>query len=148
MIPTKDKNIIVGVKNKNSFKWYLTPKALWIFDISKLNPGERIKYAKDIVEYRSSLDIISKSNYTQFIAGIHELKIDTFQLKTDMLDMTMYDPTFIEDYLPALYVDFDSMTYYAHNENMEYYNKGISKDFTFKDEDFLDYIPTEYRYWQ
>ena len=147
MIPTKDKNIIVGVKHKNSFKWYLTPKSLWIFDLSKINPGERIKYAKDIVEYRSNLDIISKDNYNQFIASIHELKIDTMQLKTDMLDMTMYDPTFIEDYLPALYVDFDNKTYYAHNENMEYYKSGISKDFNFVNEDFLDYIPQEYRYW-
>lgn len=148
MIPTKDKNIIVGTKYKNTFKWYLTPKSLWLFDTSKLNPGERIKYAKDIVEYRSNLEIITKSNYTQFLASIHELKIDTFQLKTDMQDMTVFDPTFIEDYLPALYVDFDSMIYYAHNENMDYYKNGISKDFTFKDEDFLDYIPTEYRYWQ
>ena len=147
MIPTKDKNIIVGIKHKNSFKWYLTPKALWIFDISKLNPGERIKYAKDIVEYRSNLDVISKSNYTQFIASIHELKMDTLQLKTDMSDMTMQDPTFIEDYLPALYIDFDTMTYYAHNETMDYYKSGISKDFTVVDKDFLDYIPTEYRNW-
>ena len=90
MIPTKDKNIIVGVKHKNSFKWYLTPKSLWIFDLSKINPGERIKYAKDIVQYRSNLDIISKDNYNQFIASIHELKIDTMQLKTDMLDMTIH----------------------------------------------------------
>ena len=37
-----------------------------------------------------------------------------------MQDMTVFDPSFIEDYLPALYVDFDSLTYYAHNENMDY----------------------------
>ena len=73
--------------------------------------------------------------------------MDTLQLKTDMADMTMQDPTFIEDYLPALYIDFDTMTYYAHNETMDYYKSGISKDFTFVDKDFLDYIPTEYRYW-
>lgn len=147
MIPTKDKNIIVGVKYKNIFKWYLTPKSIWIFDINKLNPGERIKYAKDIVEYRSGLDIINKNNISTFLANIIDLKIDPIKLGTDMKDMMIFDSSFVEDYLPTLYVDFDTMTYIAHNETIEYYKTGLSQDFSFKDEDFLDYIPSEYRYW-
>lgn len=148
MIPVKDKNIIVGVKYRNSFKWYLTPKSLWIFDLNTLNPGERIKYAKDIVSYREELDIIDSTSIPLLLANIADFKIDTMKLRTDMRDMMLFDESFVEDYLPALYIDFDTKTYYAHNENIDYYKKGISKDFTFVDEDFLSHIDPVYYYWQ
>lgn len=147
MIPVKDKNIIVGVKHKGKFKWYLTPKSIWAFDFNKLNPGERIKYAKDIINYRKDLNVITATNFVSFLNNIAELKTDVFSLQNDMTDMLHHDDRFIEDFLPALYIDFDNKIYYAHTENVEYYKQCISKDFVFKDEDFIEHIDPEYYYW-
>lgn len=148
MIPIKDKNIIVGVKYKEKFKWYLTPKVLWVFNLNTLNPGERIKYAKEIIDYRKDLNVINKLNISTFLNNISELKTDTFTLKNSMSAMLQHDDRFIEDFLPALYVDFDQKVYYAHCENIDYYKTSITADFTFVDEDFLEHINSEYYYWQ
>lgn len=148
MIPIKDKNIIVGVKYKEKFKWYLTPKVLWVFNLNTLNPGERIKYAKEIIDYRKDLNVINKLNISTFLNNISELKTDTFTLKNSMSAMLQHDDRFIEDFLPALYVDFDQKVYYAHCENIDYYKTSITPDFTFVDEDFLEHINSEYYYWQ
>lgn len=148
MIPIKNKNIIVGVKNKNKFKWYISPKVIWAFDLSTLNPGEHIKYAKDIIEYRPDLEVIDNINFNVLLANIADLRVDTRDLRNDLNDLLLYDENFIEDYLPSIFVDFDKKMYYAHNSNVDYYKRSISKDFTFVDEDFLHLIDPIYYYWQ
>lgn len=148
MIPIKDKNIIVGVKYKDKFKWYICPKILWVFDLSILNPGQRIKYAKEISTYRPDLEYINDKNFTKLLDNISELNIDTYKLAFNYSNMIAHDERFIEDYLPSLYIDFDEKIYYYHTENSDLYLRGMTREYKYIDEDFLYHISEENRYWK
>ena len=129
LVPEYNENIIVGVLYNKVFNWYVTDKEIWYLDYQKRinafnEKGFEVK-EEYIDEARKEILILNSSNAKTFLKRIEKLKIESMQLRKLLQKArNLNDDSWIYDFRPSLYVDFDSrklFSLYAESASYEDY---------------------------
>ncbi len=145
-------NIIVGVVYNNVYNWYVTDKEIWFLDYKK-----RIKIFEDkgfeikeeyLDESRQNLLILDSQNASLFLERISKRKISTNELREFLIaDMAIGNESWLYEFRPSLYVDFDNHKLYSLYSEPASYEDYVPINWEGSYFDFLELVPIEYKYW-
>ena len=146
--PKYAENIIVFVKYKTMYKWYVTDKELWFLDLRKLiatyeNNGYQIPNPDDFSE-RFDIDIVDKKNVSDFLENISEFEVSNECLE-NMIIHKEYNQ--ISDVLPSLYVNFDEEELTSCYPEPASYENFVPSSWIGKYDNFVNDIPEKFKYW-
>lgn len=147
-IPKYAETIIVLVKYKTSYRWFVTDKELWFLDLRKLiasylKKGFEIHIPEDFSD-RFDIAIVNEDNAEVFFNNISDLEVSKKELKR-ILEQGTY--SHISDMWPSLYVNFDEKKLISYYPEPASYELFVPNGWVGKYEKFLENIPEEYRYW-
>ena len=159
--PSMTENIIVGVRWKNHFRWYVTEKEIWFMDLDKMEavteekwkeldlPLSKLVYGAEDPE-REGIPILDENTIELFSQRIAEYAVPVDELR-ELLEFCIATES-REDvfytFLPSLYLDFDNRclySMYTEPSSFEYY---VPQNWTGEYFSFLDIIEKDQRYWQ
>lgn len=119
--PNSPDEVVVLVKYKEKYTWYVSEKELWIMDLLELDNAFRRKFHEPEVteteadfEERIGCEILSEKNIEQFQEAIKDFEVSY----TELID---YFQLYSEVYLDGMnseveisfYLDFDSKIFYS-----------------------------------
>ncbi|WP_219619283.1 hypothetical protein [Carnobacterium maltaromaticum] len=115
-------NIIVGVKYKGSFNWYITDTELWYLDYNQAG------YSTDqYPEERRNISVLNKNTASAFFRNIENDRSSTNSIKLNFFkELSKNKAEARYNYNPSLLIDFDNQIFYSN------YPESIS---------FEEYIP-------
>lgn len=120
--PNYPDEIIVLVKNKKNFTWYISDKELWILNLKALDDDMDIKLKelgkkteeRYIDEEREGLEILDQNNIDMFESRMEQYRV-TYQELLDYFEIypeQLYYKNATE-ILPEFYIDFDMKIFYS-----------------------------------
>ncbi len=142
-----DNYIIVLVKFKKEFNWYVSEREFWILNYKKYAHSFD-PYDNDFSD-RFDIPILDNNNCEDFFKLIKDrLVTDEFIEKMFKLHLPIdnWDNSFF--LFPSLFIDFDQRklyTLYDDGINFEYY---LPKDWEGSYQNFYDKISDNMRYWK
>lgn len=149
LYPKYAENIIVGIKRKKGFEWYITECDEWILDINKYaNAFEENGFAFDkefALSIRGNIDIINEETIDSFLMPYKENVVSTEELR-DMIRKKAYEGTILA-LKPSLYIDFEERELLSLFPEALAFEKYVPEHWSGKYEDFTENIPAEERYW-
>lgn len=102
-----------------------------------------------IDESRKDLLILDACNVNIFLERVEIYKISTEKLRSLLMqNRTDDDDSWVYDFRPSLYVDFDTRKLYSLYSEPASYEEYVPLNWEGKYFDFLELVPREYRYWQ
>lgn len=146
--PKYAETIIVLVKYKKVYRWFVTDNELWFLDLKKviasyLEKGYEIHNPDDFSD-RYDIAVVNEDTAEEFLEKIRAFAC-SHEALTEMLTTKSYNH--ISDMYPSLYVDFDAkklISYYPEPASYEHY---VPEGWTGKYEEFLDDVPQALQYW-
>ena len=129
--PNYPGEIIILVKNKGKYSWFVSDKELWIMDLVKLENAYRLKRNMPEVEFiqaddeRKGFEVLSEINIDQFLEVAKDYKVDYPELK-EFCDLhnEVYPDYQPERAEPVFYIDFDEKSFHSYFDepgSYEYY---------------------------
>lgn len=152
LVPEYNENIIVGVLYNKVFNWYVTDKEIWYLDYQKRinafnEKGFEVK-EEYIDEARKEILILNSSNAKTFLKRIEKLKIESMQLRKLLQKArNLNDDSWIYDFRPSLYVDFDSRKLFSLYAESASYEDYVPMNWQGCYFDFMKLIPNNEKYW-
>lgn len=118
-------NIIVGVKYKNKFNWYITESDLWYLDYNQAG------YApSEYREERKGICILNETTIADFLERIEKSEKFIEDIRFEFLrELRANREEAYYDYNPCFLIDFDRLIFYSN------YPESIS---------FEEYIPNNW----
>lgn len=106
--PKYPETIIVLLKYKKSYRWFVTDKEIWFLDLKKLissylEKGFEIHNPDDFSD-RFDIAVVNEDTVKEFLQKISNFEVSNEELRKILLQRTY---SHIFDMLPSLYVDFD-----------------------------------------
>jgi hypothetical protein len=149
--PIYDERIIVGVVYNNKFNWYITNKLFWILDFKKITKDDYDVYFKDkeVNEVRKDIITLSNDNIELFLDRLEKYKVDINVLRLKILKKieSQGAERELEEYYPALLIDFDKEILYSQYSEPFGFENYIPDNWEGKYISFVDYVESENRYW-
>ena len=148
--PQYAENIIVGIKHKNKFGWYILNKFLCLLNLNKLNSQDFKLYMQSEENKNIRIDYkqIDNTNIENFLE-----KIDIFKIKPENLQLMILDSVKdiancnIDDFYPVLFFDFDNYTLYSQYPEYFDFESFLPKKWKFYYSDFSNLINYNDKYW-
>ncbi|MBC1737729.1 hypothetical protein [Listeria seeligeri] len=144
LIPEYAENIIVGVKHRDRFNWYISDTELWYLDYSQA--GYSIK---EYPEERKNISVLNEDTAITFLRNIEKYKVSTNSIKLNFLKELSSDREgAIYNYNPSILIDFDNQTFYSNYPESISFEEYIPDNWIGHFQRFSEQIPQEYRYWE
>lgn len=154
--PFFPETVITGVRLHGVWRWYITPKEMWILD--------QVSWSKTfLTQYQCSNEIVDLYDFADrfYIGVLNEETIEHFFEQMDqgpissrtlneMLQQVLLDEQAereIKHYLPTFYVDFDERVLLSMYPESGIYEKFVPEGWIGKKEDFRSQVPESERYW-
>ena len=151
LCPLYAKNIIVAVLYHASLKWYISDSELWFMDLTKRSQAFQDQgytiYADEIDELRRDCLILDTNNIAAFLSQISDYEISTSELRQLFQEALQKSQCAINDFVPALYLDFDQKIFYSWFPEPIFYEKFVPNGWVAKYKNFLNNISDNARYW-
>lgn len=154
LMPDYTENIIVGVFYDGKFDWYVTDKEIWYLDYKKRSDAYKkigFDMGEDedgIEDERQGLLILNSDNAKIFLERIGNYKFEAGQLRELLIQSkTPTDDTWQFDFLPSLYVNFDTHQLFSLYSEPASYEDYVPSGWEGEYLDFMELIPQNQRYW-
>ena len=156
-LPEAYKNIIVGLKWRGQFTWYISLKEMWFLDETELEieyeqwcreKGLPLDFAVSKNDERYGILVLSEENIELFLPRISKYAAPTDELR-EYLKLAMETETqnvFFE-YMPSLYINFDEKTLYSMYTEPASFENYVPANWQAHYQDFLDLIEPRERFW-
>ena len=157
-LPEAYKNIIVGLRWRGQFAWYISLKEMWFLDETELEreyeqwcreKGLPLDFAVSKDDERYGILVLSEENIELFLPRISKYVAPTDELR-EYLKLAMETETqndvFFE-YMPSLYIDFDEKTLYSMYTEPASFEDYVPANWQAHCQDFLDLIEPRERFW-
>ena len=145
LIDLNEQFIVYAVFNGDG-KWYVSYKDIWFLDYWKRVDAYREKGYEINLEYiderRKGLLYIDSDNAAAFLK-----RLEPDEYSTRSLSRIFFEHKGSSDYLPSLYVDFDTKRLYSMYMEPASYEDYAPEDWDAKEKRFLELIPEADRYW-
>lgn len=150
--PIYDNIIIVGVILNKKFEWYIASKLFWIMDLEKLSKEDYDEFFEDKEnkEIRKDILRLSEKNVKSFLEKIKQYKVnDINELRLKILKKIeeQNEEMGLEEFYPALLLDFDKKILYSQFPEPFGFENYIPKDWQGKYMSFIENIKDEDKYW-
>lgn len=145
--PAYAEDIIVIVKHKGKWQWYVTESIWWFLDLVKFKKTFEAKgYPAGHTDYSYRLDIaiVNEETADLFFSKIVDYKVETKEL-SEYFEIADYDMFY--DLRPSVYVDFDKKELFSLHPEHFAYEWRVPDGWKGEYDDFTDKVPEEYRYW-
>ncbi|AWB43490.1 hypothetical protein DCC85_04140 [Paenibacillus sp. CAA11] len=147
-------NIIVAVRFKDRWCWYVTEKEYWFMDLIQwenafLDKGYPLPNQGDYSE-RFNIPILDEGSAGDFLHEIREFQVSTNKLREGFqkaVEMNTDLENDLLEYIPALFVDFDHRRLWSMFPEPASFECYVPEGWTGKYEDFLEKVPARERYW-
>ncbi|EOP72617.1 hypothetical protein KOW_01185 [Bacillus cereus VDM006] len=142
--PLYTKNVIVGIKYKNKFNWYITEPDLWYLDYNQAG------YAPDeYAEERKDISILNENTIDNFLERIEKYEVFTEEIRSNFLsELSNNGEETIYDYNPCFLIDFDDLNFHSNYPELISFEEYIPNNWKGYLQHFDKQIPCEYRYWE
>lgn len=152
LYPDYNENIIVATIHNHEFAWYVTDKELWYLDYKKrMNLFKEQGYdlpEEYIDDERQNLLLLDSSNAHIFLERIVGYKVSTQTLRNLLKEAKdMNDDSYLYDFRPSLYVNFDQRFFYSSYTEPASYEDYVPEHWISKFKDFKEIIPDDEKYW-
>lgn len=150
--PIYDNIIIVGVIFNKKFEWYITNKLFWIMELEKLSKEDYDDFfkCKENKEAREGIITLSEKNVRIFLDRITQYRVNNInELRLKILDEIKKKSveSELEEYYPALMLDFDKKILYSQFPEPFEFENYVPENWTGKYMSFIEYIKDEDKYW-
>ena len=147
-----NEEIIVFVVYKGIKQWYISDKEIWFLDKQKnINMYRDLGYEiKDeyIDERRRDVLILDTENMDVFLTRVKEDVVETPQLREILIEVINDKETWVYNYMPSLYIDFDKKELFSMYLEPASYEDYVPPEWRGCFENFIKLIPREYCYWK
>ncbi|TCS93475.1 hypothetical protein [Hazenella coriacea] len=153
--PFFPETVITAVRLHGVWRWYITPKEMWILDqvswsktfLTQYQCSDEIVDLYDFAD-RFYIGVLNEETVEHFFAQMEEEPISSRTLH-EMLQQSLMDEEVqdLRHYLPTFYVDFDEKLFLSKYPETEIYEKFVPDGWIGKQEDFLHLVPETERYW-
>ncbi|MGM0219146.1 hypothetical protein [Enterococcus sp. AZ126] len=142
--PMYAENIIVGVRYKEVFNWYITDTELWYLDYNQAGYSTE-EYPKE----RTNISVLNEDTESIFLENVEKYKVSTNSIKLDFFKEFRKDrEEAIYDYNPSLLIDFDNQIFYSNYPESISFEEYIPDNWVGHFQKFFERIPSKYRYWE
>lgn len=157
-LPEAYENIIVGLKWRDRFAWYVSVKEMWFLVETigqeraeqwcqeKCFPLEDAVFQED---ERYGIPVLNENTIDAFLPRISAYAAPVDELRDFMkltLELSGREDAFYT-YMPSLYVDFDKKVLYSMYTEPASFEDYVPSHWEGYYQDFLDLIEPEERYW-
>jgi hypothetical protein len=119
--PNFPDTVIVLVKNKQMFTWYVSEKEMWIMDLLQFENAFHIRFGEPTVseatadyEEREGCEILSEANMEQFQEAMQEYEVSYGELAEYFsLYSQVYGGGIQSEFEISFYLDVDNKTFYS-----------------------------------
>ena len=126
MIPVYDEILVIGIKYKQDFNWYIV--------------------AKDLCYMNSSIK--NQNMIEPFLNHISKFKVTIDEIRLQMLKKIEINKNSLEEFQPVIMIDFDTKIFYLQYPEPNNFAENILDGWRVEeDDDFMDLIPKEKQYW-
>jgi len=148
------KNIIVAVRSKEEWAWFVTEKDYWFLDLVKLEnafliKGYRLLNQGDYSD-RFDISILDETTADKFLHEIIEYKVSKDDLSELILNLNLNDTDYkdsVLEFTPSLFVDFDKRILVSSFPEPASFENYIPDGWIGYYKNFLDQVPVTERYW-
>lgn len=146
--PSYAENIIVLVKHKTVYKWFVADKEIWFLDLKKLaaaffEKGFKLRNPDDFSD-RFNIAIVNEDTAELFFQAINSFEVATEELKA-LLQHGMYNH--ISDMVPSLYINVDDKALISCYPEPASYEDYVPNGWSGEYRPFSQDIPQHYCYW-
>jgi hypothetical protein len=119
--PNYPGDVIILIKNKGEYSWFVSDKELLIMDLVKLENAYRRKQnfpevkSTQANDERKGFEILTEQNVDQFLEVIKDYRVDYSELK-EFCDLynEVYSDCQPERAEPTFYIDFDEKSFHSY----------------------------------
>ena len=158
-LPEAYKNIIVGIKWRGQFAWYVSLKEMWFLDETESErayeqwckeKGLPLDFAVSTDDERYGLPVLNEENIDLFLPRISKFIIPTDELREYLkLAMGIKDrDDVLYEYMPSLYIDFDQKILYSMYTEPASFEDHVAANWHGYHRDFLDLIEPSEQFWR
>ncbi|MPN40665.1 hypothetical protein SDC9_188203 [bioreactor metagenome] len=158
-LPEAYKNIIVGLKWRGKFAWYVSLKDMWFLDETALEreyeqwckrKGLPLNFAVSEDDERYGLCVLNEKNVNLFLPRIAKYAVSSDELREYMklaMNIKSRDEVTLE-YMPSLYIDFDKKILYSMYTEPASFEDYLPANWQGYYQDFLDFIEPIEQFWR
>ncbi|MDN4523977.1 hypothetical protein [Fictibacillus fluitans] len=140
--------IIVLVRYKSLYQWYVTDKEIWYLDLKKLISSYRQKgfevHNPDDFSDRFDIAVVNENTAEEFLQRISGFQVSHEELRKMLVQKTYHD---VLDMQPSLYVNFDEKELISSFPEPASYEHYVPYGWLGKYEQFTEEVPINNRYW-
>lgn len=151
MIKFKDiepfQDIIVLVLYKNSWKWYLSEKELWIMDYKKFTHA--FDPSDDDYSDRFNIPVLDDFSAEYFFSHMKEFVVPKKKLEgliLENLPITSWEN--VAHIFPSLFLNFEAKKLYSVFQELTRFEEFVPENWASEYGDFYGKIPDEFKYWK
>lgn len=157
-LPEAYKSIIVGLKWRGRFTWYVSLKEIWNLDETELTneyehwcskKGLPLNFANSEDDERYGILVLSEDNIELFLPRIIKYAVSVDELReylTLAMEIETREDVFFQ-FMPSLYIDFDEKALYSMYTEPASYENYVPANWHGYHQDFLDLIKPCERFW-
>lgn len=158
-LPEAYKNIIVGLRWRGQFTWYISLKEMWFLDETELESeyeqwcrekGLPLDFAVSKDDERYGILVLSEENIELFLPSISKYVAPTDELR-EYLKLAMETETLADvffEYMPSLYINFDEKTLYSMYTEPAAFEDYVPSNWQGYYQNFLDLIEPSEQFWR
>lgn len=141
--------IIVLVKYKNEYSWFVSQREIWFFNTKKrIDAYKKLGYEVKIEwlhPIKQELLVINDSNFNVFYERIQKYKVSVSFMQELFQNAEEENKGF---YYPSLFVNADEKIFYSFYQEYESFEDFAPENWTAKYQNFYSEIPQNLIYWK
>lgn len=147
MKPVYEENLVVAIKNKGQYAWYVLDRDMCILDYYKLKNGYKKRgYDIDIEDVRFGIKVLDCSTKEKFLSRVKDCMISSCELQRMLREEKDAEERL--SFNPVILIDFDDCRLFSQYPEAESYESFVPEGWNGAYQDFAELIPQEKRYWQ
>lgn len=152
--PSFPETVITVVRLHGVWRWYITPKEMWILDqvswsktfLTQYQCSEEIVDLYDFAD-RFYIGVLNEETVEDFFEQMDQSPLSSGALNQMFQESLLNEPEELRNYLPTFYVDFDEKVFLSMYPESGVYEKFVPDGWSGRQEDFKNLIPESERYW-
>ena len=158
ILPEAYKNIIVGLRWREKFAWYVSLKDIWFLDQTELEreyeqwckkKGLPLNFAVSEDDERYGIFVLNEENINLFLPRIAKYAVSSDELREYMklaMNIKSRDEVTLE-YMPSLYIDFDKKILYSMYTEPASFEDYVPATWKGYYQNFLNLIEQNEKFW-
>ena len=146
MKPVYAENLVVAIKDKGQYAWYVLGRDMCILDYCKLKSAYKQRgYDINIEGVRFGIKVLDCSTKEKFLSNVRDCKISSCELQHMIREEDDREERL--SFNPVILIDFDDCRLFSQYPEAESYENFVPEGWSGAYQEFDALLPKEERYW-